>query len=73
MCLQLHPESSVPTPPVVGSAPGVVVGGVPGVAVGRVPVSPSRVHCGKKGFVQDVIYTICFHALCQPNQRCCNI
>ena len=53
MYLQLHPESSVSTPsgPVVGSAPEVVVGS-------GVPVSPSRVHCGKKGFVQDVIYTI---------------
>ena len=58
---------------VVGGVPGPVVGGVPGVAVGRVPVSPSRVPCGKKGFVQDVLYTICFHALCQPNQRCCYI
>ena len=78
MYLQLHPESSVFSPPGLGRSVGVpglvVVGGVPGVVVGRVPVSPSRVHCGKKGFVQDVIYTIiCFHALCQPNQRCCYI
>ena len=50
MYLQLHPESSVSV---------VVVGSAPEVAVGSgVPVSPSRVHCGKKGFVQDVIYTI---------------
>ena len=68
MYLQLHPESSVSTPsgPVVGSAPGLVVGsiGVPGLVVvsapevvvgSGVPVSPSRDHCGKKGFVQDVI------------------
>ena len=40
---------------VVGSVPGPVVGGVSGVAVGRVPVSPSRVPCGKKGFVEDVL------------------
>ena len=61
MCLQLHPESSVSSPPGLGGSvgvPGLVVESAPEVAVGRVPVSPSRVHCGKKGFVQDVIYTI---------------
>ena len=40
MCLQLHPESSVPTPSGLGRSvgvPGPVVGGVPGPVVGGVP------------------------------------
>ena len=65
---------SVPGLVVVGSVPGPVFGGIPGLVVGGIPgpvvvggapevvvgsgvlVSPSI--CGKKSFVQDVIYTI---------------
>ena len=78
MCLQLHPESSVSSPPGLGGSvgvPGLVVESAPEVAVGRVPVSPSRVHCGKKRFCSrcHIYHILCFHAQCQPNQRCCYI